>query len=257
MRLSFPNAEHPDVLAGDGIIRIGSAADNDIVLVDLATQHARLTRDARGIVLEIAEAGARAHVNARPVREKAFVRYGDTVCLGSISIVVSAVDPSELSQVSQPRPVHGPQSAVIRGMSGTWFGKSVAISDGVVISIGRDGGALLGETADSALAVRFQNGICGLVVQSEEPSGSLLNGRRVMSMAVRNGDQLTLGRDRFVIECSSAKAIEETVDLVDPDVIAAQAPADGALHSVSAIWWLLGAAAVIGLMLVAILLRGV
>ena len=256
MRLSFPNAEHPDVLAGDGVVRIGSAAGNDIELADLAEQHARLTQDVRGIVLEIAEAGARAHVNARPVREKAFVRYGDTVCLGSTSIVVSAVDPAELSEVRQTRPVHGPQSAVIRGMSGTWFGKSVAIADGALISIGRDGGAVLGETADSFLAVRFRNGTSGLIVQSEESSGSLLNGRRVMSMAVRNGDQLTLGRDRFVIECSNAKEIKEAVDFSDPDDIAAQTPADETRRSLGAMWGLRGAASMIGLIRGALLLRG-
>lgn len=257
MRLSFPNAEHPDVLAGDGIIRFGSALGNDVVLAELAAQHARLTRDVRGIVLEIAEAGARAHVNARPVRERAFVRYGDTLCLGSISIVVSAVDSVDVSQVPRPPAVQGPQRGVIRGMSGKWFGKSVEITDVLMLSIGRDGGALLGESADAIPAVRFRAGISGLIVESEELSGSLLNGRRVMSMAVRNGDQLTLGRDRFVIECSSAKPIEETVNVVDPDDIAAQAPADEARRSISAIGWLLGAAAMIGLVLVAILLRGV
>ncbi|MFZ2237384.1 MAG: FHA domain-containing protein, partial [Dokdonella sp.] len=210
MRLSFPNAEHPDVLAGDGTIRIGSAPGNDIVLADLAAHHARLTRDLRGIVLDIAESGARAHVNARPVREKAFVRYGDTLCLGSTSIAVSAVDPVEFSQVRRPGPVQGAQSGVIRGMSGTWFGKSVAIFDGLLISVGRDGGAVLGESAESTRSVRFGVGASGLSLESEESSGSLLNGRRIMSTALRNGDQLNLGRERFVIECSSAKPIEET-----------------------------------------------
>lgn len=257
MRLSFPSGEHPDVLAGDGLIRIGSAADNDIVLADLAAEHARLTRDARGIVLEIADAGARAHVNARPVRERAFVRYGDNLCLGSISIVVSAVDSREISQVPRSPAVQGPPRGVIRGMSGKWFGKSVEITEGLMLSIDRDGGALLGETADSTLAVGFRVGTSGLIVESEEPMGSLLNGRRVMSVAVRNGDQLTLGRDRFVIECSNAKPIEETVTVVDLENIAIAAPADDAQRSIGAIWWLLGAAALIGLTLMAVLLRGV
>ncbi len=257
MRLSFPNAEHPDVLAGDGIIRIGSAPGNDIVLADLGAQHARLTRDVRGIVLEIAEAGARAHVNARPVREKAFVRYGDTVCLGSISIVVSAADPVEFSEVQRPPPAQGPQRGVIRGMSGTWFGKSVAIADGLLISVGKGGGAVLGETAESTRAVRFGVGASGLSLDSEQSSSCLLNGRRITSTPLRTGDQLTLGRDRFVIECSSAKPVEEAVALTDVDDISSQTPADEARRSVSAIWWLLGAAALIGLVLVAILLRGV
>ena len=257
MQLSFPNAEHTDVLAGDGVIRIGSAPGNDIVLADIAPLHARLTRDVRGIVLEIAEVGARAHVNARPVREKAFVRYGDTVCLGSISIVVSAVDPDELSQGQRPPAVHGPQRGVIRGMSSTWFGKSVTITDGMVLSIGSDGGAVLGESADSTPSVRFCVGACGLSFDDGLSSGSLLNGRPITATALRNGDQLNLGRDRFVIECSSAKPVAEAVEIADADDGFSQAPADEARRNISAIWWLLGAAALIGLVLVGILLRGV
>ena len=255
MRLSFPNAEYPDVVAGEGVIRIGSASDNDIVLADLADHHALLTRDARGIVLEIRDTGARAHVNARPVREKAFVRRGDTLCLAAISIVVSAADPLELCLVERPTPVQGPQRGIIRGMSGAWFGKSVAIADGLMISVGREGGAILGETADSNVAVRFRSGESGLTMQSEEPSGSLLNGRRITSTALRTGDQLTLGRDRFVIECSSAKRLEETIDSID-DVDSNHALTDQTERSISAIWWLLGAAALIGMILVAMLLRG-
>lgn len=256
MRLSFPNAEHPDVCAGEGVIRIGSASDNDIVLADLANRHARLTQDVRGIVLEICDRGARAHVNARPVREKAFVRLGDTLCLGAISIGVSAVDAVELSQVERPTAVQGPQRGVIRGMSGVWFGKSVSIADGLMISVGRDGGAMLGGTADAKVAVRFRSGESGLTIHSEEHSGSLLNGRRITSTALRTGDQLTLGRDRFVIECSSAKPLEEVSDAID-EIDPSEAPADEARRNISAICWLLGAAALIGLVLVTILLRGV
>jgi len=32
MKISFPGGERQDFLAGDGVVRVGSAADNDIVL---------------------------------------------------------------------------------------------------------------------------------------------------------------------------------------------------------------------------------
>lgn len=257
MRLSFPNGEHADVVAGDGCIRIGSAAENDIVLEGLRAHHARLTRDMRGIVLEIVESGARAHVNARPVREKAFVRYGDTLCLDSITLTVAEMAASGL-EVSDPEtPARGLQRGVIRGVSGRWFGKSVAIADGLLIGIGRDGAAIIGESSDSTPALRFAVTATGLLIHSMEPSGSLLNGHRCSSNGLRSGDQLVVGRDRFVVECSTAKPV---VEMPDP-MAAARAESTAneveARRSSGAVWWLIGAAALIGLILVAILMRGV
>lgn len=257
MRLSFPNGEHADVLAGDGCIRIGSAAENDIVLDGLGGHHARLTRDRRGIVLEIVETGARAHVNARPVREKAFVRYGDTLCLDSITMTVAEMAAGELEANDRPHPVQGLQRGVIRGVSGTWFGKSVAIADGLLIGLGKGGAAIIGETADSIPALRFAVTPTGFLVHGMEPSGSLLNGHLCSSNGLRSGDQLVVGRDRFVVECSTAKPVVEIPDPVAVARAADTANQEEARRSSGAIWWLIGAAALIGLILVAILMRGV
>lgn len=257
MYLSFPNDEHADVHAGDGCIRIGSSADNDIVLASLRGHHARLTRDARGIVLELVESGSRAHVNARPVREKAFVRYGDTLCLDAITLMVASMPAGEPEATNRPSPVQGPQRGVIRGVSGAWFGKSVEIADGLLISLGKNATAILGETAESTPALAFAVTPTGLMMHSREPSGSLLNGHRCMSMALRSGDQLIIGRDRFVVECNAAKPVVEGSDAADAAVEAEATNDDQARRSSSAVWWLISVAALIGLILVAILMRGI
>ena len=257
MRLSFPNGEHADVRAGDGCIRIGSSADNDIVLAGLREHHARLTRDARGIVLEVVESGGRAHVNARPVREKAFVRYGDTLCLDSITLVIATMTPGDLETSDRPNPMEGPQRGVIRGVSGAWFGKSVEITDGLLISLGKGANAILGETVESTPALCFAVTPTGFMIHSKEPSGSLLNGHRCMATALRSGDQLIVGRDRFVVECNGTKSVAEEIDDADGDVETAEANNDQSRRSSSAVWWLIGAAALIGLILVVILMRGV
>ena len=257
MRLSFPNGEHADVRAGDGCIRIGSSADNDIVLAGLREHHARLTRDARGIVFEVAESGSRAHVNARPVREKAFVRYGDTLCLDSITVLIATVAPSDLEGTDRIKPFEGPQRGVIRGVSGAWFGKSFEIVDGLTISLCKDASAILGETAESTPALCFAVTPTGLMIHSKEPSGSLLNGHRQMDSLLCSGDQLIVGRDRFVVECNGAKPVVEEIDAADTDGETEATSDNEARRSSSAVWWLIGAAAMIGLILVAILMRGV
>ena len=53
MRLSFPQAEHKDVIVHTGEIRIGSDPDNDVSLVSsgISPRHARLLIDRRGYLL--------------------------------------------------------------------------------------------------------------------------------------------------------------------------------------------------------------
>ncbi|MEO7917334.1 MAG: hypothetical protein ABIR16_06790, partial [Dokdonella sp.] len=86
--------------------------------------------------------------------------------------------------------------------------------------------------------------------------GTLLNGHRRSSMTLRAGDQLTLGRDRFVVECGSATVVAERAEPELPTAESEAANEAEQRRSGHAIWWLLGAAALIGLVLVGILLRG-
>src|SRR5580765_4341998 len=90
MRISFPGKEQDDTLVGPGETRIGAAADNNIVVggSGVAPHHLRLRLGERGIELVVLDAQARTHVNTRPVREKAILRLGDVISLGSVSIVL-------------------------------------------------------------------------------------------------------------------------------------------------------------------------
>ncbi|MGH8091610.1 MAG: FHA domain-containing protein, partial [Rudaea sp.] len=90
MRLCFPNNEHPDVLIAPGDTAIGSAPDNAVVLTapGIAPHHARLSVSERSTVLAAGEGGARIHVNARSVVEKAILRLGDVVSLDTIKFTL-------------------------------------------------------------------------------------------------------------------------------------------------------------------------
>ena len=76
MRLSFLNGEHADFVVEDGVISLGSAEGNTLVLGgrDIAPWHARVNVDQRGIVLEVLDFASRTHVNARPVRANSCFR---------------------------------------------------------------------------------------------------------------------------------------------------------------------------------------
>ena len=90
MRLHFPNKEHADLLVAPGDTTIGAADDNAVVLKrpGIAQRHAVLSVGERGFVLNVVDAGARVHVNARPVREKAIVRLGDMVSLDTLQFML-------------------------------------------------------------------------------------------------------------------------------------------------------------------------
>lgn len=264
MRLSFPNGDYPDVLVADGSVRLGASSDNDIALPELSERHARLTRDARGVVLEILDASARAHVNARPVREKAFVRYGDTLCLGAVTIAVIQHLPEEA--VGEPGAWQslrqGLPRGVLRGMNGKWFGKSVAIGEQLVVGSDDAGELCLSAHPQVREFARIDVAPGAIHLSSSEVAGTLVNGLRRERVSLKTGDQLSFGRDRFVVECSSAETWV-------PDLIAAEAepehatePAavdqdDDAAGTSTAIWWLIAAAALIGAALAAVLAAGV
>jgi hypothetical protein len=150
MRLHFPNKEHDDLLVAPGETSIGSAADNQLVLNrnGIAPHHAVLYVGDRGFVLSVV-ADARVHVNARPVREKAILRLGDIVSLDTLQFILKPDrDASILTAVpastakagdeAQTRTRNVPPKAVLRGVSGSHFGRIVPLRGRLVIGRGCD-----------------------------------------------------------------------------------------------------------------------
>lgn len=265
MRLSFPNAEHADVFIDSGALSIGSAQGNSIVIaVDgIRPWHARLVVDARGIVLEVLDAQARTHVNARPVMEKALLRLGDVINIDAVAILlkpdrddtIETVVPDRSPATPTSRP--GLASVVLRGVSGSHFGKTIAVGEQLVV--GRGSRDL--DLDEPGMAERHA------VIEAHQDSielrdlgstlGTEINGVKVHNAVLHPGDQLAFGRNRFVLEAPGypargqhsltpahlAPSITQTFSAIDiPDV--AGPNEDRSSHG---IWWLIAAAALIGL----------
>lgn len=266
MRLSFPSGEHADVVASSGVVGIGSAEGNSIVLAlpGVHPAHARLVLDSRGMILEVLDAGARTHVNARPVLEKALLRLGDIVNIGNVAIVIKP-DRDDVIDMQVPpgrKPTGtraGVASVVLRGVSGTHFGKTIAVGEQLVLGQGRHGLELdepgMGErhavieVVDDAIHLRDLG----------SSDGTSVNGVPVRDAVLHPGDQLAFGRNRFVLEApgfpvrgqhrttpaSFAPAITQMMSAVDvPDPPAALPEVE---DRGSSIWWLILAAGLIGL----------
>lgn len=270
MRLSFLNGEHADFVVEDGVISLGSADGNTLVLNgrDIAPWHARVNVDQRGIVLEVLDFAARTHVNARPVREKALLRLGDVLCLGIVAMMLKpdrddaivTTLPSE-SEDTPDAPDGAPARVVLRGVAGSHFGRAIALKQRLVVGRAGDCDIVIEDAQIAPHHASVENideAIC--LRDMGSGAGALVNGLRLTTAVLHTGDQIAFGRDHFLIEApglplrgevASAHSQPDAVETAGQDAMqASRADTRGS------IWWLIGAAALIALGLMWILLRG-
>ncbi|GAA0706872.1 FHA domain-containing protein [Dokdonella soli] len=271
MRLSFANGEHADFIMDGSAVSLGNADGNTLVLHDrdVAAWHARVTVDPRGIVLEVLDPSARTHVNARPVREKALLRCGDVLCLGKVVVNLKA-DSDDLIETDLPPeapatpPPAQPARVILRGVSGSHFGKTIAVNPRLVI--GRDPacGLVIDDARIAARHVAIENvGDAIYLRDIAAPNGSSVNGVQIDSAIVYPGDQLAFERSHFIIEAPGLplrgedRAAADQLNIGPADVERSADAAAESPQAQGAIWWLIGAAALIALGLVLLIHRGI
>jgi pSer/pThr/pTyr-binding forkhead associated (FHA) protein len=271
MRLSFPNGEHADFVVEGGAISLGNADGNTLVLRgrDIAPWHARINVDQRGIVLEVLDFSARTHVNARPVREKALLRLGDVLCLGVVAMMLKPDRDDAIETVLPEEKPAVPDSAeslparvVLRGVAGGHFGRAIALKQRLTVGRAADCDIVVDDTQIAphhATIECIDDAIC--LRDMGSGAGALVNGLRLKTAIVHTGDQIAFGRDHFLIEApglpqrGEAAAAAADTPAIDESQ-ATDAAQDASIDSRGSIWWLIGAAALIALGFMWILLRG-
>jgi pSer/pThr/pTyr-binding forkhead associated (FHA) protein len=269
MRLSFLNGEHADFVVADGVISLGQADGNTLVLTgrDIAPWHARINVDQRGIVLEVLDFASRTHVNARPVREKALLRLGDVLCLGVVAMMLKpdrddVIDTTLPPELEDDDDVDGaPARVVLRGVSGSHFGRALALRQRLVVGRAADCDIVVDDAQIAphhATIEAIGETIC--LRDMGSGAGSLVNGLRLATAVLHAGDQIAFGREHFVIEAPGLPLRGEVASAPNetalPDADAAESPSSSAGDARGSIWWLIGSAALIALGLAWILLRG-
>lgn len=283
MRMSFPNGEHADVALDQGEISIGSAPDDGIRIggAGLAAQHGVLRVDAqRGILLRLAPGSGGAHVNARPVREFAMLRLGDVVSVGGVQLAILPDDARNI-QRELPAPVAPPGAdttqraaasrVVLRGTAGAYHGRTFSLQDPLVIGRGAGAGVRLDEAALADEHARLEQLPDRVLLRDlGGRDGAVVNGVAVRSAVLHPGDQIAFAQHRFVLEAPGLPPRGSDLFAPAPRVgmhttqamPAVQVPVTPPSESVPATQdgdsrfnygWLLLAAAVIALALVAIL----
>jgi hypothetical protein len=280
MRLGFPNGESSDRVVQRGELRIGNAPDNDLVLdtPGIEPHHAVLTLDSRGAILWLLSAQASAHVNARPVRERAMLRLGDSVSLGSVRFVLKPDSDSQvlaesgaglpkLDSAAQAKQKNAPARAVLRGVSGPLCGQVVPVRSRIVLGSGTDIEVRLEDDGVAEQAWAIEGDGQRLLLRSLDPSSKAeLNGVEVRDAALHPGDQVSFGQTRFVVEAPGllqrgqagggsdrdAPNITQTMRAVGVEEGAGQAVGAAGSSSLN-VWLLIGAALVIAIVIAVLL----
>ncbi len=231
MRLHFPHGEQTDVLLREGETSLGSAASNAVVLKGEGVQpiHASLLHDRRGLTLVVREGAQGTHVNARPVREKAILRVGDLVSIGHVLIAIkpdsdqyvsSRLPPKSSSDdaMSEPntdtRYRMAPPKAVLRGVSGPYFGKVIPIAGRLTIGRGNDCDLVLDEPEMSRRHAMVEATPAGIWLRDlGSANGTYVNGVQVRDAVLFTGDQLAFDRNRFLIEAPGTPTRPQGLDV--------------------------------------------
>ncbi len=216
MKLIFPNGEHPQVLLSMGANRIGSAADNGVVLdkPGIKPLHCVIQQTVAGINLQVPPTGGAVSVNDTPAHEMIALRSGDTITIAGIVMRVAAMDAPRApgSAPSTPMPLDlgeddgatrmrmAVPKFILRGVSGPVFGKVFPVAGPTVI--GRAPECTIPVTVDeiSRRHVQLKPTADGVAVEDlGSANGTFINGQRVTTGFMEPGDELRLDAVRFML----------------------------------------------------------
>lgn len=247
MRIGFANSNREPFRSADARVRVGRASGNDLVLdgVGVAERHLAIAEDRRGLVLEVLPGAQHVYVNARPVRERALLRYGDILSIGGCKL---AVLPDDAGGSASSRPLiedaaSRPGFAALRAVSGTMSGRLLPI-DGKLVVGGR------GFTPAGLPRCELKLDKAGVRLDADAQIS--INGSPCKRAVLQAGDQLALGEHRFVLEAPGLQAAvlaaqEEEYDPA-PELVVAEPR-----HSRAELWWLLGTAALLAAVIAVLL----
>ncbi|MCG6117699.1 MAG: FHA domain-containing protein [Aquimonas sp.] len=210
MKLIFPNGEHGAVLLGEGANRLGSA---ELALIRLQSEgvrpeHCSLELSESALSLRLFD-GAAVTVNGQAASDGQVLKPGDQIGFGPVQARLVAVE--RVSEAPAPkRPQVDDTGAtrvraalpkyVLRGVSGAAFGKTYAVASAQVIGRHHECDIAIASEEISRRHAQVKPSTDGLMVEDLGSSnGTYINGQRVQSGLLRNGDELRLDAIRFML----------------------------------------------------------
>lgn len=215
MKLVFPGGEHPQVLLGPGVNRVGSDPDANIVLdrPGVMPQHCQLHVTASGVMLDVPP-GTTVSVNGRQVDGLIALRPGDNVAFDQVEARLASMEPAAAVRHQAGIPGRMIDSAnddpgatavrpvvprfVLRGVSGEAFGRTYPVLGVTTIGRAPECDLRLDEPGMSRVHARLLPTEDGLLLEDlGSTNGSFVNGKRVLRGEARAGDEIGFDTLRF------------------------------------------------------------
>jgi pSer/pThr/pTyr-binding forkhead associated (FHA) protein len=251
MKLVFPGGEHPQVLLGPGINRIGSDPGATIVIdrPGVRPQHCELHVTAHGVMLQV-PAGTTVSVNGRAVAGLIALRPGDSVSFDRIQARLASIDAPSPShhqhEGTLPAPANDDPGAtavrpvlpkyVLRGVSGEGFGRSYPLVGPTLVGRSDECTLHLDEVGLSRQHARLVPTNEGLQIEDlGSTNGSFLNGRRIQRALAGHGDEVGFDTLRFRLIAPGQP---------EPLHAGAGTPGTAAARPGISPWWWVGLAAI-------------
>lgn len=250
MKLIFPNGEHAAVALGDGITRVGAGSECQIVLVapGVALDHCEIEVRAGNAVVRARDPAVATVLNGRQIAQPEPLKPGDLLLFGRIGCRVVAIERT----VTAPAPPTAVLPAgedgrtrvrmalpkfMLRGVSGTTFGRNFALSGSMTIGRQADCDIPIQAEEISRHHARLQVTAEGVMVEDlGSANGTWINDKRVHTGMLRPGEELRLDTVRFLLLAPGAP-VPASASKASPE----SAPPDGRTGSSNA-WWMIGVA---------------
>jgi len=253
MRIEFVSSARGDFHWSRPLLTIGRGDENDLVVSEpqVASRHVTLQRDARGVVLSVVAGAGRVYVNARPVRERALLRAGDSLSLGDCRMLIR--DDIDLDVRDTGGPTESRCTVALRPVAGPLSGRVVAVGDR--LELGSTHGALPLELPgnDPALLILAWDDDELVLDASRVPArhGVRVNGIKTVRASLQPGDQIGIAAHRFIVDGPGWTA--EPVVVVAGPAAEAEVAHEAAEPPRGDVWWLILTAALLALGIAAVL----
>ncbi len=214
MKLLFPHGEHSPITLREGITKIGSAPECDVVLAapGIAPMHCEIDLSGQQATLRVTDNSNVVVVNGRQISQPAILKAGDLVLFAKVGARISALEVMRealaaptlgtvdedlgATRVRQALPKY-----MLRGVSGVTFGKTFALYGSM--SIGRHSECDICVPTDevSRKHAKLQVMADGVMVEDlGSANGTFVAGKRLQRPELmKGGDELRLDTIRFML----------------------------------------------------------
>jgi pSer/pThr/pTyr-binding forkhead associated (FHA) protein len=210
MKLVFAAGETSQALPHQGVKRIGSAPDADIVLrtPGMLPQHCELQVGPQGVMMRVSR-GAAVTVNGRAVEGLIALRQGDRIGFDQVEATLVAGDVSQtLDRGAMPTPANDDTGATmvraalskyaLCAQTGRMLGRNFALAGATIVGRAPECQLRLEEASLSRKHARLIPTEDGVIVEDlGSTNGSFLNGERVQRAIAKPGDEIGFDTLRF------------------------------------------------------------